>query len=308
LKYITTFLLAIALTAFLVSCEPVKGALGSGVGGEGVLLRYRFLQGAVTRHRVEEEAIRKFGISVMPAYRQTRVRSSMLVSEKVIGPSVGGYFTVQRRIEDVRFKIWVNDNLVYDSENPSGHGKYPGAKDFGKLENAVIEMEVNQRGEVRNIRGLGELDFGTRPMQSLQKLETGNPLLPGGKVSVGDSWKAESGTSFPASQGFQGILEVERKVTLSDLTTMKDSRIAVLTEERRLRMKMYRTGMDKPWKGFSGKGEADGKFLFDIDNGRVIKGEMNTEMEISTRVRSGGSKINTTMNLNIISGYKLADE
>ncbi len=308
MKYAITLLLAAMLAAPMSSCKLIKGSVGSGLGGEEVLLRYNFPEGAVLKYRVEEEAIKKFSVSVMPAYQQTRARSNMLISETVMGSSMGDYFTIRRKIEDANLKIWRSNNLIYDSSNPSGFDKIPSAEDFEKLKDRVIKMELNRRGEIRNISGLGEVDFGAQPMQSMQKLETGNPLLPEKKVSVGKSWKAESSTPFPASQGYRGILEVEKKVTLSDLTTMDGSRVAVLTEQRQLSMKMYRTGLDKPWKGFSGRGEARGKFFFDIDNGRVIKGDMNTDMEISTRVSSAGSKIDTTVKLNIISSYELVDK
>jgi len=295
-----------AVTVCLVACSPraPKKPSTAPTGPSKTLLRYKFAPGKIIKYRFDEEVLGKLNVSSIPNVRSTKASSSMVVSERV-ARKLGDYADIERKIKSLQLKVWYNDKLTFDSTKWRAFSKRPELAGIRDLRKKIIKFEMNELGKIRNIRGLGSINFGGRPLESSQIIHTGNPLLPQGEVKPGSVWKQKWAVPFETDRKFRGDFQVVETTTLTRLNREKGQLIAMLDIKRKLTILLYHPSSRKRVKGFSGEGEAEGVFRFDVKGGKVLEGKMRTKLRVSTRIESTRKKIETSMDLNSTSRYLL---
>ncbi|GEM_PF-3588899 len=274
-----------------------------------VLMRYKFPPGRVGKYRVDEQVIGKFDMSLIPGVQTLKASSSMIISEKVAArPLSEGYASIERKIDSLRLKVWFNDKLTFDSTRFGEFSHRSEAEGFAKLQGKVIRFEMSELGTIRNIKGLGDLSFGRRPFQPSQMMETGNPTFSETKVALGDSWKTKREMPFEAEEKHSGIFEIEEVVTLSKLHRKEVRLLATLNLRREMSISLCDRESLRPLKGFEGEGVADGSFVFDVDRGMMLGGEVSTRLRVSTQVNTAPTRVATSMDLNSTTKFTLLEK
>lgn len=214
--------------AALLSTAIAAQSPGTSQEPERHTLRFSYTKNAVSWHLMETEMAMKMKMEQFNQNADYRVSVKMTMHTKVVDVLPNGSAKVERTVKRLQTKI--NNPMMgeqdYDSDVKDADAGL--MADMAVLVGVKLTMEVDPRGQIKNLKIPAELADKLSPNASVEDLEQTFSkeyiVLPEQPVALGEVWKHDS--EFPLGNGMAPIaIKYENK-----LLSLKDG-YAVIAQQ-----------------------------------------------------------------------------
>jgi len=256
------------IATLLISLIAAQSPIASGEE-----LSYKFEQGEEYGYLIEQK------MDMLANGLNMEMLQKLLVTTKIESVADNGTAEAAQTIERVQMRMMLpGQTMEYDTnseEEPDNPALQQVANNLGKMVGEAIGMKISPTGEMSDIQipekirssqqgpGAGGAD------QVEQMFRQSGLKLPAGEISPGHSWDQDMELNLPF-----GTMEITTTYTYQGknddgLDKIDATMDLNLKQEENPQIKMSLTAKD-----------AKGSFLFDNKAGRVVRSEVNQQLEI----------------------------